>query len=390
METVTELPTLYSISSKGKTKQWSVKVIQDEDTNVYVVSTHGYVGCKLVDEMSSSIKGKNVGRKNETTPVGQAFMEARSKWQSKLDKNYQETIPTSIEEFQNIRPMLAHKYHERKHNIVFPCYVQPKLNGVRCLAEECVHIKDPSTFLFTSRGGKDYNTLSHIGRELAQVTTDMFDLHEDLIFNAPFDGEIFNPDMPFEDISSAVKKDKENTRKLQYWIYDIADTNLAFSDRLVLLNEMAGFVGGEGSSIVIVPTFEVQNEEELMEYHRKFSLEYEGTMVRNKHGKYIYDFRSTDLLKLKDFLDEEFLIIGGKAGTGSDSGTVVFKCITKDKKEFDVRPRGTRDQRKDWYEELERLLGKWLTIRFQDYSETGVPIFPVGIGIRELPGSDFM
>lgn len=366
---VQRFDTLYSLSSKGKVKQWDVWV-EEREGQYYVGSSHGYQGMKMAVEYSSAVQGKNIGKKNATTPMEQAIFDAGSKWRAKVDKNYLTTVPTSTEEFVKVRPMLAQKYQDKKHKITYPCYVQPKLNGVRCLAEP----EPNEEFKFISRGGKEYTTLRHIEETLAAI--------HGVLPGVPIDGEIFTQALPFEDITSAVKRLKSSTELLEYWIYDIADTTKTFEERLAILEEIGEEIP-EGDVIRIVPTYEVENEEELMEYHHKFSEDYEGTMIRNKNGKYVYDYRSDDLQKLKDFIDEEFEIIGGKEGSGSDEGTVIFRCKTKDGKEFDVRPRGDREKRRYWYDNLKDIVGKMLTVRFQNYSEDGIPIFPVGIVIRD-------
>jgi DNA ligase-1 len=362
--------TLYSLSSKGKVKQWDVWV-EEREGQYYVGSSHGYQGMKMATEYSSAVQGKNIGKKNETLPLDQAVLEARSKWRAKIDKNYSETVPGSTEDFVKVLPMLAHKYQDRKHKIIYPCYVQPKLNGVRCLAQQRMEEED---FLFTSRGGKEYTTLRHIEEALVTIW--------DHLPGVPPDGEIFNPDMSFEDIIRGVKKQRDITLNLEYWVYDLADPTKTFRERLRVMQKLKDALP-EDSPIKFVETHVVYNEEELMELHRQFSEEYEGTMIRNAEGMYVYDFRSSDLLKLKDFVDEEFEVIGGKEGSGSDEGTVVFRCKTKDGGEFDVRPRGDRDKRKYWMENLEDIVGKMLTVRFQNYSEAGIPIFPVGLIIRD-------
>lgn len=367
---VNQFNTLYSLSSKGKVKQWQVRV-EEEGGNYYVVSTHGYLDMKMVEERSSAVQGKNIGKKNETSPLDQANFDAGSKWRSKIDKNYSQSVPGGNEDFVKILPMLAQEYYKRKHKIVFPCYVQPKLNGVRCLGQQRM---DEEDFLFTSRGGKEYTTLRHIEEALVSVW--------DELPGVTLDGEIFTQALCFEDIIRGVKKQRDLTLQLQYWVYDLADTTKPYEERLSILEELDEHFG-ENSCIRIVPTFCVKNEEELMEYHRIFSRDFEGTMVRNAAGMYVYDYRSTDLLKLKDFLDEEFEITGGKEGSGSDEGTVIFTCKTKDDKPFDVRPRGDRDKRREWMEDLDNITGKMLTVRFQNYSENGIPIFPVGIVIRD-------
>lgn len=366
---VEELPMLYSLSSKGKTKQWSIKVYEC-DGEFHWISSHGYVGAKIVDEMSSAIKGKNIGKKNETSPEAQAVLDAHSKWRGKIDKNYSEIVPTSTDDFTNIRPMLAHKYHERKHNLVYPCYVQPKFNGVRCLA-----IPEPNDeFKFMSRGGKEYTTLRHIEETLVELL--------DVLPGSPLDGEIFNPNMSFQDITRAVKKQRATTEQLQYWIYDIADTTLTFEERLEILQEIDKRILGD-DPIKIAPTFLVENEEQLMKFHKEFSLTYEGTMIRNRDGMYVYDFRSVDLLKLKDFIDAEYVIVGAEAGSGSDEGTVIFVCATEDGKTFNVRPCGDREYRRGLLDDIENIKGKYLTVRYQELSEDQIPIFPVGIVIRD-------
>jgi DNA ligase-1 len=49
-----------------------------------------------------------------------------------------------------------------------------------------------------------------------------------------------------------------------------------------------------------------------------------------------------------------------------------------------VRPKGTVAQRKQWYNEAVNIIGKKeLTVRYQEKSEDLIPIFPVGIAIRD-------
>jgi DNA ligase-1 len=61
----------------------------------------------------------------------------------------------------------------------------------------------------------------------------------------------------------------------------------------------------------------------------------------------------------------------------------VFTCLSKNGTAFDVRPRGSADIRKKWFQDKEKLIGKKLTVRFQNYSAYGIPIFPVGLTIRD-------
>ncbi len=366
--TTTDLPQLYSVSSAGKIKTWGVGVVEIEG-NFYVKSYHGYIGSKIVEELSSAKVGKNIGKKNETTPLEQAWLEASSKWQSKRDKNYTENIEVTRADFENLLPMLAHSWKDRKHNAEYPGYQQPKLNGVRALFRQEL----PDDQAFTSRSGKAFDQLDGLAVSIREKLKD---------FPYILDGEIFNPIMSFQEIVAAVKRKRLSTNQLEYWVYDIADTNLTFKERAEKLKELEELVG-EDCRIVVVDTFVVNSEEEFLDNHAAICDDVEGSIFRNAGGMYRFDYRSPDLLKHKDFIDAEFEIIGAKSGSGSDEGTAVFRCLNENDQEFDVKPEGPREYRKELLTKIDRIIGKKLTVRFQNYSDTGIPIFPVGISIRD-------
>ena len=127
----------------------------------------------------------------------------------------------------------------------------------------------------------------------------------------------------------------------------------------------------------------------LLKIAKNVSNGFEGSIIRNQGAKYKFDFRSKDLLKKKDFIDEEFEITGYEAEVISEVGeadrnAVVFVCRLKGRPGFfKVRPRGSIEQRVKWFNEIESIIGKNLTVRYQELSEDGVPIFPVGIVIRD-------
>ena len=121
-----QLPILYRKSSKGKTQQWKVWT---EDNVIF--TEYGVKEGKL-QTTSKSVKGKNIGKANETTPVQQAEAEAKSMWQKRLDQRYRQTLE-EIEEIVFL-PMLAHDFTKQKTPIEYPVDVQPKLDGVRCMA----------------------------------------------------------------------------------------------------------------------------------------------------------------------------------------------------------------------------------------------------------------
>ena len=95
-------------------------------------------------------------------------------------------------------------------------------------------------------------------------------------------------------------------------------------------------------------------------------------------------YMGTISAKYKEFMEEEFKIIGFHEGTGDEKGIVIWECETPDKKQFSVRPKGTREIRKELYDNGDKYIGKLLTVIFQEYTNDGIPRFPVGKSIRDI------
>jgi ATP-dependent DNA ligase len=348
---------LYAKSSNGKIKTWEI-----EARGNTMVIRNGYLDGKIA-EQTKEIEGKNLGRSNETSAEEQCVLECKSKWQKKIDEQYT-TDQNDIKDYTDqevLLPMLALNYRDRAHDIKFPCYIQPKLNGVRCIYQNGK---------FMSRKGKEYTTLSHLVPELKKLG---------IIIP---DGEIYAPELTFQEIIRLVKKDRgEDNSTLQYWIYDQVNQD-TFEERT---RNIQGHFGTQNFiKLVRVETILVNSEEEIKKYHDKWVREgFEGAIIRNSDGRYKVKHRSKDLQKYKEFFDAEFEIVGGHEGSGPDAGTVVFEVKTKDGKVFSVRPKGTRELRTQYLMELCNLIGKELTVRYQNLSEDGIPIFPVGLAIRD-------
>lgn len=363
------LPTLYGLSSKGKIKQWSISV-QEHQYSSIIYTSHGYIDGKIVTTTKEILKGKNIGKSNETTHFQQACNEASSTYQKKLDEQYKLSVDQLGQTEEIELPMLAHEFSKRGHDISYPCYVQPKLNGVRCLIKRLEdHMRA------TSRGGKEYKAIKSILISL-QHYMKVLDI---------YDGELYNHSLTFQEIVTAIKNEEDldvNLPLIQFWIYDVAILDVTFEDRYQMILDLFGKECPP--SIVVVPTYLVNDEAELAEKHAAFTeAGFEGTMIRNVSGLYTFKHRSADLQKYKDFIDEEFEIIGGQEGVGLSAGQCTFICQTKDGKPFGVRCIGQNSVREEQWQNLKHYIGKLLTVKFQNYSDDGIPIFPVGIGIRD-------
>lgn len=367
---IKEFPTLYGISSTGKKKFWTIAAIEAEST-VRIVITHGYMDGKAVETLKTVYKGKNTGKINETTPFEQACLEAQSAWTKKKDEKYTEYLDQA-ESSDIILPMLAMKFADRKHDITYPCYVQPKLNGVRCLAKKLSNTE----IRYTSRNGKEYTTLDHLTPGLLKM----------LSIGDILDGEIYVHDWTFQEIIRNVKKKRHTSKQLEYWVYDMAEPSMLFRDRLRYIRGcFEQYVWPKAPPpIVLTETPKIYSEADVYNHHKKYVADgFEGVIIRNSDGLYKFDHRSKDLQKYKSFIDEEFTVVGGFSGEGLEEDCVIFMCKTVKGREFKVRPRGSREVRKEWLDDLDNIIGKKLTVRYQELSEDKIPIFPVGISIRD-------
>ena len=87
--------------------------------------------------------------------------------------------------------------------------------------------------------------------------------------------------------------------------------------------------------------------------------------------------------KLKDFQDAEYRIVGIIDGDGSDRGLAIFQLDNGNGQIFNCRPEGSQENRADLFENRKKLIGKYLTVRFFELSKDNIPIFPVGVSVRD-------
>lgn len=374
-----ELPTLYKRTSTGKIQYWKI-FTQGKS----IVTRYGQVGGKEQETIDVIKSGKNTGRKNQTTAEQQARSEAQSRHDKQLKKGYVESIEDAesgkVDKIivGGISPMLAHKYSEQADKIEWPAYIQPKLDGHRCIAM----IDESGKATLWTRTRKPITGVPHINRALEQS----------LAQYAPIvlDGELYTHSYrnDFERITSFVRQETPapGHHIVQYHVYDIAGPG-AYEERELRLKTIwyeSGLHAGTQDPLVLVSTFKIGTEEDLMEKFEFFLQNgYEGAMVRNGCGKYV-GRRSGDLLKVKEFLDDEFEVVGVEAGRGKMADKAIFVCKTDAGTEFRVKMKGDLDELKKYLENPSLAIGKMLTVQYQGVTGANkVPRFPVGLRLFE-------
>lgn len=378
-----KLPTLYKL--KKKLLVWEIETLHPPLYNkpVYKI-TFGQKGGKMQETITEVPSGKNIGKANETTPEEQCDLEAKSLWQKQIDRKGYSTGIKQLDNNQPVNsikdivvglnglpsPMLAVEYEKFAHKVKFPCYVQPKLDGVRCLA----YLENGKVVLL-SRQRKEFNHLSHIRDELLPALKE----HTGLIL----DGELYSHKYSFQEIISAIKRDTPNnlTEEIEYHVYDIVNPD-KFFQRLDFIHQNI-YIG----SVKPVDTKLINSLDNIDYWHNYYTKRgYEGLMIRNKEGLYKQDGRSQDLLKYKKFIDQEFPIVGASQNKGKLSNTCTFRCECNGTT-FDVMPEGSEAERaqlyKDWKNGVIKK-GDLATVKFFSWSTSvpQVPRFPIMKGVR--------
>jgi DNA ligase-1 len=372
--------TLYKKDSKGKIR--SCRILTNEGQLHFIT---GLVeGKKRTD--SRVCTPKNVGRANETNSKDQAISEGLSRVSKSIREGYFLTVKEA-EDITVIKPMLAKSFKDEKDDVVYPCFVQPKLDGIRALKEGSK---------FRSRKNLELTTMKHIEGELSNL---------DIVL----DGELYAHGLSFQDNTKLIKKLRPETVNVKFHVYDVI-TEDPYSLRNDKLKEL--LASKECSNIVLVPTEVANTEEDLRVLHDKYTkLGYEGIMIRHGKDGYKVNSRSSSLLKFKDFIDRAYQIIdiapsnkrpehgvpvckvddklipldtpkvtwykeNGKVYTevvdGVDCGYPTTRCGTKlSHKERTALLKNKKD-----------YIGKTAEVRFFEFYSSGVPRFPVYYGVR--------
>jgi DNA ligase-1 len=393
--------TLYNTTvGTGREKQWSICVSENGPTTYIIQTSHGIVGGKMVIHETLISEGKNIGKKNETTAKQQAILEAQREWTKKVKQGYNERNESdSFVKKENlskgttgIKPMLATEFEKTSFasssssSSSFPLYIQPKLDGVRCL----VYLSEEGKLVFQSRQNTIFDTVQHLTAELTDIFTT---LQNSRLQKQQFvlDGELYIHGTPFNEITSMVRKSNHiDASLLQYHIYDcflLDDPTVPFTDRNAILTRLSE--ERTYKNIVFVETRQANSLDEIETFHKYYTTladPYEGIMIRKMNSHYKQQNRSKDLQKYKKFFDEEFEIVGFNEGTGSHSGTPIFICKSNEnpEKTFKATMQGTIESRRKMMANIGDYMGKMLTVKYQEKSVgDGIPRFPVGIEVRD-------
>jgi DNA ligase-1 len=368
----TMFETLYSGNKNGSVQQWTISVSGSTITKVY-----GQTGGAMQTTVDTLQSGKNIGRANATSAETQACHEAQSQWEKKLKSGYVRVLSeaqTGAVDAQfvtgGIDVMLAQKFSQHGDKITYPAYLQPKLDGVRCISM----LSADGVCTLWSRTRKPITGVPHIARAIEQQ------LHG----RGPIilDGELYQHDYKdrFETIVSFVRQSipKPGHEVVQYHVYDTVVLDADFETRTRTVRNYA-----LASPLVTVPTSLVDDLGDIVHQaadHRY--LGYEGSIVRQRDSFYTAG-RSMGLQKIKQFDDSEFVVTGVVSGRGRMSECAIFTCQTNTGKTFACKMEGSLSSLKAYLIDPSLVVGKMLTVRYQGLTNGDVPRFPIGVSVRD-------
>jgi DNA ligase-1 len=279
--------------------------------------------------------------------------------------------------------MLAYPVSDKPIDYTKPVFMQPKLDGVRCLIqyERRTQPREDVVVAY-SRTGKEWKNIDHILQSLLPF----FQANPNVIL----DGELYNHALKddFEKIISCVRKqkptaiDKAESRKLvQFHCYDIVDETMPFNERykFVDFNLRDPSIYG----VRTVQTHEVHAEKYAYQLHDTFlNNGFEGSILRLND---VYQCkRSHSLRKFKDFHDAEAVLIDWVEGKGKRKGTIgKFMAIDADGNTFGMPVMDNFKKLQTMFKEMQGWLGKEATFTYFERTKAGSYRHPLFKAIRD-------
>ena len=254
------------------------------------------------------------------------------------------------------KPMLAYPVSSKPINYDDKIFIQPKLDGVRCVIQY-----DNSEVKAYSRTGKEWKNIDHILFNLRP----WFILNPDVIL----DGELYNHDLKndFEKIISLVRKQKpddidmiESADMVQFHCYDIIDETKTFEERNTFIIQDVP----RNHCIKHVKTQAVATESLAKVVHQQnLDNGYEGSILRTND---VYKCgRSWNLRKFKDFHDDEALLLDWVEGKGKRKGTIgKFMAQDTEGNIFGMPVMDKFQYLQDNFEEMKTWVGKLATFTY--------------------------
>lgn len=296
----------------------------------------------------------------------QVALRIKSRISRMMDKGYKATVEEARANPGNQlgldRPMLAQQIGKVKNINYSGAVIQKKLDGHRCLIT-----RQDGELIAYSRQGKRIDAITHIYEAL----------EDRLPEGVTLDGELYCHGVPLQTIGSWVKRKQPNTALISFVCYDMI-SNESYRDRW---NEINGILQRRPDAVLQLPYREYVSAEETMDYFKRVREDgFEGLMLRVDNRGYQAGIRSNSLLKIKEFDQAEFEVVGF---TQSKTGWAICQCVTDQGRGFEASAPGSHAEKMHVWENQDQYIGRRLTIDFAHWTNDGLPFQPTAVRWRE-------
>jgi DNA ligase 1 len=368
---------LEKIGATGARLYWEARINEAE-----VDYEYGQVGgaAQIIHEIFT--KGKNDGKANETSPAYQCLFEAERKARKKMENSYQlisgelETVGKTVKatDVTIPKPMLAKTYDDQEKNVAKwrNIYVQPKLDGNRCL----INIMTGKMY---SRSRKEIINIPDLGQAVMDACVNLKGIEW-------ADGELYSDELSFREIQSIIRQANSihpNADKINFHMFDYISEVPFCARALAMENEVI-----ENDRVIIVPSTIVPIDK-IRVLHNTFVEEgYEGIILRNPDMPY-EEKRSSGLIKYKLFRDEEFRVIDWSPEKNDETLMGAAILETADGEIFKARPAMSELDKAEIWENRDAYIGMMAIVKFQEKDPvSGIPRFPILKGFRDASDVD--
>ena len=366
----------------------------------------------VIHRISGQLGGKRTSQPDKTVERGKAtrnlweqvMLEAKHLVKEKLDKGYREIEKDPDEyktsELEEIlggivtgqngvpKPMLAKQADKVTNTKIYDkiWLASRKIDGLRAL----IYMGDDGNLHTASRGAMNYDAaMSDILEHPSLIQ--LFKENPGLIM----DGECYHHGYTLQQLNSIARTQKTavDYDVLQFYWYDIVDVNSTFDERWAYMQDIKDQLNFEFDPekefkkeelrIQFVPQIEVTGWDNMMKLHNQYVSEgWEGLVIRDPDALYRPNGRTNDMIKIKCYKSDEFLITGYELGLRGNED-MVFTLVTKEGKSFKAKPHGDRAQ-KDWYVNNfnSECLNHYATVKYFYMSDDNVPLQPSVSNIR--------
>lgn len=345
---------LFKQDVTGQIRVWEIQQISDSQVEIRWGVLDGV--------MQSQVENIPFGLSTRTQQE-----QVESRINSRINKQLDRGYKNSIEEAKELKgtnslgldkPMLAQPITKVKNIDYNNAFLQPKYDGHRCLVT-----KVDGEVIAYSRQGKLITSIPHILGEL------------DLLEGTVLDGELYCHGHSLQAISSWIKKEQNNSLKLNYHVYDVL-MDLPYIERYEYISQLTRNL----THTVLASTIIISTGEDVQPFFQScISQGYEGAILRWGAAGYEVGKRSKSLVKIKEFHDDEFEVLDIEA---SKDNWAVLICLCR-KGKFKVSAPGSIHNKIQILKNKNKYIGKFITVQYSQLTPDGLPFHPVALRWRE-------